>query len=300
MDESKCKLMVVTAVYIGIIMFVTGLSMVNRITGADLLVVDVTYALTLGGLAAMGIGAIGAIAYSGLRRNKWLRIAMPFIMIALLFTAYVSLPRYAYGSKQITVTLKLKYACGYGPQGNHTVYDYNHNMLVRYIGPDTPVVRNGTPIPADNIRFDVNYTNNLSIPVVIQYNGFRYVILIYNQTVENPEDVVANKPSLIWGGTSGHLYERSFDSYGNYEVYVSRMNATNFTTTIKPGTWKFTAFAGPLSIGPEWDGQSWVTGNRVSPGTYYIYAIAYGKVSQPVPLEIIEIPYKAGTYEGEK
>jgi len=161
---------------------------------------------------------------------------------------------------------------------------------------------NGSIIEISLVELQVNVTNSYIVPVEVKYNGFRYVWLVYNRTVVNPEDVVGNKNFLVWGAFST-LYVSAWGLYGfdwrgaklgnmtGYEYYVARKDLSNYTKTIPVGTYrKIVFYWAPGFPNPCWYGQD-LHGLPVLPETYYIYVIAYGKVAQPLNLTVTSIPW---------
>ncbi len=165
-----------------------------------------------------------------------------------------------------------------------------------YSGPGHPTLEivyfNGSIVPVTEMGIQINVTNSYFVPVQIRYNGFAYVMLIYNHTVTDPTDVVKNKDHLIWG---------AFDAYSpswktasalsdpeSYNYYVSRKGLLNYTKAISVGTLKCTKFLYSGVGLPHWIGQD-LHGCPVSPGTYYIYCIAYGKVAKLFNLTVTSI-----------
>jgi len=157
----------------------------------------------------------------------------------------------------------------------------------------------------DGRTFNVSYvgvrfwwSNSYFVPVQIHYNGFDYVMLVYNSTVDNPGDVTENKDHLVWGAWKARrelneLYggwnptaTASFASKRAYDFYLNHKALTNYTRTIHPGKvyWD-TAFRRPDFGAPAWYGQD-LRGNPISLGSYYVYFILYGMVAEPGPFEL--------------
>jgi hypothetical protein len=180
-----------------------------------------------------------------------------------------------------------------------------------YAGPDWPlrrtmevVISNGSIIPISFVELEVNMTNSYFVPVEVKYNGFEFVWLIYNRNVDDPEDVVGNKDFLVWGAfhATYRVVPKSiwglygFDCFrpelGNmtgYEYYVARKDLSNYTKTIPVGTYRqFAFYYAPGFPKAVWYGQD-MQGLPVSPGTYHIYCIAYGKVAELVNVTVTSI-----------
>lgn len=179
------------------------------------------------------------------------------------------------------------------PEPYYIVGPLRHTMKIVYF--------NGSIIPISYIQLTVNVTNSYFVPVEVRYNGFDFVMLIYNRTVSDPGDVVGNKDSLIWGAFQAAYYINGWLSYGfdwwdtalgnmtGYEYYVAHKDLSNYTKTISVGTIRYHAFNwAPWFPRCYWYGQD-LHGYPVSPGTYYIYVIAYGKVAGPLNLTVTSI-----------
>lgn len=163
-------------------------------------------------------------------------------------------------------------------------------------GPGNPTLEvvyfNGSIVPIIEMGEQVNVTNSYFVPVQIKYNGFDYVMLIYNHTVTDPTDVVKNKDYLIWGAFAAyHLsWPATFALSDSepYNYYVSRKDLLNYTKAIPVGALTYVKFV-DAGVGlPNWYGQD-SNGYPVSPGTYYIYCIAYGKVAEPFNLTVTSV-----------
>ena len=152
---------------------------------------------------------------------------------------------------------------------------------------------NGSLIKVGYIGLEVNVSNSYLMPVQVHYNGFDYVMIVYNHTVTDPSDVVSNKPFLVWGAflnrdpTIALSFSSRWVGGDPYNYYVTRRSLSNYTVTIRPGTsWNW-VFADETTW-PTWGGQD-LNGNRVLPGIYYIYCIVYGKTTEPISLNITSI-----------
>ncbi len=147
---------------------------------------------------------------------------------------------------------------------------------------------NGSIIPIATIGLKVNVTNSYFVPVHLVYNGFDFLMLIYNQTVENPADIVANWNFLVWGAFYGwclspesHILDSSY-----LEYYSARKGISNYTMTIQRGSFTQYVLTDPFT--PVWSAQD-LNYNPVSAGMYYIYCIAYGEVSAPIALNVTSV-----------
>jgi len=164
---------------------------------------------------------------------------------------------------------------------------------------DVEVVYNGRLVKINGVGIHINITNSYFVPVHIKYNGFDVVWLIYNQTVSDPSDVVNNRNFLVWGA----FYHLLFTSYAGYrgvddftedslEYYTSQRELTNFTKTIKTGTYLNNYPLFMSSAEPIWTWEYWfnVT-SYVSAGTYYMYCIVFGIESDPQNFTITSVPW---------
>lgn len=202
--------------------------------------------------------------------RKWgTRIAVLSIIAVMLISLFVVVPR-GFGDRYVSTSVDLNFWLGPGDPSVEIVYT------------------NGSLISVCVFGFNVNVTNSYFAPVYIRYNGMDFVILIYNRTVANPEDVSGNRPFLIWGAFYAQPFQFGTDLGDSYGYYVDHKDLSNFTRRIPPGTEREPSLFN-LWPGPEWWGQNCFTNAMVSPGTYYIYAIAFGKVSTPFNLTITSI-----------
>jgi len=203
--------------------------------------------------------------------RKWkIPIITLFIAIMTLVSLFVVIP-YAFGDRFVSCSFELEFISGPGHPGMEVVYVNGSIVLVMFVYPKS------------------NVTNSYFMPVHIHYNGFRDVMLVYNHTVDDPADIVANKEWLVWGGFHhGWSYE-SFESETNYDYYIARRNLSSYTQTVpvQPRKLGGNAFYAPM-VGAVWMGQD-MSGNPVFPETYYIYCIVYGIVSKPVNLTVTSI-----------
>ncbi|MGQ9460566.1 MAG: hypothetical protein ACUVRA_04980 [Candidatus Bathyarchaeaceae archaeon] len=163
------------------------------------------------------------------------------------------------------------------------------------------VLPNGSVGSISYMELTVNVTNNYFVPVEVRYNGFEFVWLIYNRTVDDPKDVVGNKNFLVWGAFHAAYSIEGWGMYGfdwwgtalgnmtGYEYYLTRKDLSNYTKTIPVGTSQYYAFDwSPWFPKCYWYGQD-LYGLPVSPGTYQMYCIAYGKIAGPLNLTVTSI-----------
>lgn len=206
------------------------------------------------------------------------------LIVAILLILLVFVP-FVFGGHFVSFQPKLLYAWPPWPQ--------QQTMEI--------VLPNGSAIPVSYVELAVYVTNSYFVPVEVRYNGFRFVWLIYNRTVTNPEDVVGNKDSLVWGAFESPYVKSIWCSYGfdlwdtdlgnmtGYEYYLARKDLSNYTKTIPVGTYRQLVFYwslfAPISY---WYGQD-LHGLPVSPGTYHMYCIAYGKIAGPLNLTVTSI-----------
>lgn len=217
-------------------------------------------------------------------RKRKIPIIVVSVVIGTLFILLVFVPL-VFGEQFVSFSFQPKPRYIVGPLG--------HTMEIVYI--------NGSIIPVSCVELEVNVTNSYFVPVQVKYNGFRFVWLIYNYTVVDPEDVVGNRAFLVWGAFDTPYLKSIWGLYGfdwrgtplgnmtGYEYYVARKDLSNYTTTIPVGTYrKLVFYWTPEFPASYWYGQD-LHGSLVSPGTYYIYCIAYGKVAGPLNLTVTSI-----------
>lgn len=228
---------------------------------------------------------------ASVKRKRWkrkllvLNLVVSAVAVVSLICVLIIVPL-MFGDSFMSCSFELSYITGpYGP-----------SMKIVYV--------NGSVISVWWIGLWVNVTNKYVAPVQIRYNGFDFVWLIYNRTVKDPANVVGNKDSLMWGafetvysingwgmwGFDEGTYPPDRIKFGNmtgYEYYLSRKDLSNYTITIPRGTSRCYAFY-EMAMFPDssWHGQN-LLGNPVSPGTYHMYLIAYGKFhAQNEPINI--------------
>lgn len=222
-------------------------------------------------------------------RKRKIPIAVASIVIAgTLLTLLVFVPL-VFGGQFVSFQPKFLYAGLPWPQ----------QQTMEVVSP-----KNGSVIPVSYVELAVKVTNSYFVPVQVKYNGFRFVWLIYNRIVDDPKDVVGNKDFLVWAAfhaTYGVVRKSIWGLYGfdcfrpelgnmtGYEYYVARKDLSNYTETIPVGTYRelvfYYYFGFPISY---WYGQD-LQGLPVSPGTYHMYCIAYGKVAEPFNLTVTSI-----------
>jgi len=200
-------------------------------------------------------------------RSKW-KIPIIAILIAIIILSLLSfeiLPE-TYGNHFISVKW-------FGSPVQQYKLTMNVSML------------NWTNTPCS--YFAVAYVeiyNRYFIPVYIHGNEFREVILVYNRTVNNPQDIEVNRRYLVWGAywvNSPH----SLEDKTAYEYYATHSSLNNYTVSIPPGYSKWGSGFGLSIFAPVWYGQN-LDGKPVPIGTYYLYYIYHGIVASPAPLEI--------------
>ena len=117
----------------------------------------------------------------------------------------------------------------------------------------------------------------------------------------DPGDVVDNKDFLVWGAFDTPYLKSIWGLYGfdwwgtplgnmtGYEYYVARKDLSNYTKTTPVGTYRQLVFYyDPWFPKAIWYGQD-LHGLPVSPRTYHMYCIAYGKVAGPLNLTVTSI-----------
>jgi hypothetical protein len=203
---------------------------------------------------------------------KWAIVVVASVTVLMLISLLVIIP-YVYGLNFASFSPQLYYASGPGTP----------TMEVIYV--------NGSVVPITWIGLRVNVTNTYLVPVHIAYNGFDYVMLVYNRTVDNPDDVMLNKKFLVWGAFYGfYLYPPSNELYydGGLEYYASRRGLSNYTATIPVGAWTYYVFHEPFA--PVWRSED-LKLNPISHGGYHIYCIAYGQVLKPMDLTVTTVSH---------
>jgi len=211
----------------------------------------------------------GVAFYSSLSsKNRKLFVVISMATLASLISLLVIVP-YAFGDTFVSFSFQ----------------------LLPFTGPGRPAIEivyfNGSLIKVCGIGLEINETNNYFRPVQVHYNGFEYVMLVYNHTVTDPSDIVNNKPFLIWGAfyavhTPRDVYDLS-ESWA-YNYYAARRNSFNYTATLPIGTYTLWEFVEP-TVTPKWGGQD-LNGDLISPGIYYVHCVAYGKILGPISLNV--------------
>jgi len=200
-------------------------------------------------------------------RNRILFLVISTGVIASLISSFVIVPL-AFGDRFVSYSFQL-HPCWYG------------------VRPIEIVHVNGSLIKIGWIGLRITKTNNYFRPVQVHYNGFEYVMLVYNCTVADPSDIVNNKPFLVWGAfyalrALSNVLRLSKPWAYNY--YATHRNLSNYTATLPAGAFTSTVFSAAATE-PVWGGQD-LNGEFVSPGIYRIYCIAYGRKLEPISLNI--------------
>ena len=204
------------------------------------------------------------------RKLKILIALISAIIIAVLISLLAVVPL-EFGNRYISPSLELIY------------YVRGESMEVVYI--------NGSVVRVGNIGFTASLTNSYFRPVYVHYNGFEVVLLIYNRSVTEPADIVGNKDFLVWGffwseDLPGWYPILTFDKKTAYEYYVGRKDLSNFTMEIPVAGLSYPI--GSPGYSSSWYGQN-LSGKPIPPGTYYIYCIAFGRVSKPFNLTVVSV-----------
>lgn len=203
------------------------------------------------------------------QKRKKVVVVLSVMIVTMLVSLLIIVPM-VLGSRFVSVSFRLRY--------------YGHPDIARERGWDIVNI-NGSIISVSWVELTVKVTNSYFVSVQVIYNGFDYVWLIYNRTVSDPTDVVNNKDALVWGAYYG-LKVGSFESETAYDYYVARKDISNYTKMIAVGTREYSRFL--QSVTPIWYAQD-VNGYRVSPGTYYMYYIDYGIVSEPLNVTVTSV-----------
>ena len=196
-------------------------------------------------------------------------IAVLSIIAVILISLFAVVP-FMFGNRYVSTSLDLDFLLGPGNPSMEVVYTNGSLIRVCFVG------------------FNVNVTNSYFASVYIRYNGLDFVILIYNRTVVDPEDVIGNKPFLVWGAFYAKPFQFGTTLGNSYDYYVDHKDLSNFTRRIPPGTERYLSLF-EMWPAPQWWGQNCFTNETLSTGTYFIYAIAFGKVSAPFNLTITSI-----------
>jgi len=219
--------------------------------------------------------------------RKWI-VFIPVVILAVSLVSLLVIVPLVFADRFVSCSFELEYVAGPGYPCMEIVYV------------------NGSVVPIVSIQVSATVTNSYFAPVQVRYNGFEFVWLIYNQTVDDPADIVGNKDHLIWGAfrTAYPVFDSPMYGFENngfrlgnitgYEYYISRKDLTNYTKTIPHGKLRQYAFFyifGPPSV--AWYGQN-LNGHPILPGTYYMYMMAYGRVYQTMNLTVTSILWPRG------
>lgn len=205
-----------------------------------------------------------------MKRYKWAIIGgvSVTVIVLMLVTLFAIIP-YAYGLNFTSFSYQLEYVLGPGRTTMEIVYE------------------NGSVGPVAWIGLKVSLANSYFVPVRITYNGFDYVMLIYNRTVDNPADITVNKNSLVWGVYYGsQLYPPSGSFYfgGDFASYVARRGLSNYSVTIPVGTFPYQPVLYDF-VTPVFNAQN-LNGNLISPGVYHVYCMVFGQLLAPMNLTV--------------
>jgi hypothetical protein len=209
-----------------------------------------------------------------MKRYKWAIIAGVSVTALMLITLFTIIP-YAYGLNFVSFSFQLEYASGPG----------RPTMEIVYI--------NGSIVPVAWIGLKVSEANTYFVPVHITHNGFDYVMLIYNRTVNNPDDITQNKNFLVWGAFyGGQLYPPSdaLYYYHGFEYYASRRGLANYSETIPVGTFTYSLILYDY-VTPVFRAEN-LNGNPISPGVYHVYCIAFGQLLEPMNLTVTSVLHR--------
>jgi hypothetical protein len=171
--------------------------------------------------------------------------------------------------------------------------------VLKFAGNRMDVVSvNGSVVHISMASFMVSAVNNYFLPVYVHYNGFEVVILIYNRSIAEPADVVANKDFLVGGVfLSDHLpgwypistFDDNIGASTAYEYYIARKDLSNYTREIPVAGAGGFLIGDPSVDGAGWYGQNSFSDKPVSPGTYYIHCTAFGQAARPLNLTVISV-----------
>ena len=205
--------------------------------------------------------------------RKWkIPILVSVVLIVTMLVSLLVIVPLAFPDEFVSCSFELQFVSGPGHPEVEVVYLNGSIVLVMFSYPKYKV------------------TNSYFTPVHICYNGFEDIMLVYDHTVDDPADIAANENWLVWGGFQSRQYSwsyQSFESEASYNYYIARRKLSNYTKTVRVQGTEGISFYNP-AFGAVWMGQD-MSGNPLSPGTYYIYCIEYGIVSKPVNLTITSI-----------
>lgn len=214
-------------------------------------------------------------------RSRWkipVVVSVASVIMASLVVGYM-IPQ-VFGANFVSCSFEL-----YG-----TANPFGHWGWV-VIWPDGRTVRLGCV----GVRYYWN--NSYFMPVQLHYNGFDFVMLVYNRTVNNPTDVIANREFLVWGAffASGFSFFTSglpCPLEGSYfDFYASRRNLSNYTVTMPTAINDYGSIFDYIDDPGAWVAHD-LNGNLVPLGTYYIYFIFYGIVAKPSYLSLTVVRYE--------
>jgi hypothetical protein len=133
----------------------------------------------------------------------------------------------------------------------------------------------------------IHFENSYLLPVQLRYNGFSDVMLIYNQMVDNPQDIAVNKEYLVWGAFFDWPADPHSLHGSNFDYYVSRMKLSNYSATIQPGKHLYIMWES-VNVPGTWCFTD-LNNKLVANGTYYVYYIFHGILAEPggIPVKII-------------
>ncbi len=135
----------------------------------------------------------------------------------------------------------------------------------------------GTVVDVTGIAFSVHVDNSYFLPVVIGYRAPELLLLVYSEKVDNPGDDSAN-PKLVWRATG------SADVSDEDNVrFTSTEELTEHAVSVPPQGLRF-EFADDSTT---WNGVDTWTSRLASPGVYYVYSIAFGRLTPYTTVNIV-------------
>lgn len=134
-----------------------------------------------------------------------------------------------------------------------------------------------TILSVGGVGFLVNVTNSYFVPVIISYGPDQLVIYVYNQRVDHPGDQSLNT-KLVWNATGA----ADTGEEDNTRV-TSQEDLTQHVLSVPPSGISY-VFADQTSA---WNGTDYRTATMAAPGDYYVYALAFGRMTGPIIVRVL-------------
>ncbi len=137
--------------------------------------------------------------------------------------------------------------------------------------------KDNTVLNVTGLAFSIKVSNSYFLPVLVNYRGPDLVVLVYNRTVSSPGDVASNS-SVKWQvSASADIGDEDNVRFPAAQDFVEHV------VSVPPVGVTFN-FGDDNTV---WNGIDIHTGRIVTPGTYYAYAIAFGRATPPVLLTVL-------------